>query len=227
MVKMYIVRHPEAMGNAARIFQGSTDCDVTERGVRQLGCLSRRFADIKLDAIYSSPLKRAYKTAEAINRGHNLEIQINDDLREICGGVVEGLTWQEFSEKMPKLYETWNEKPYLFNPPEGESMKSVYNRAYSAVLKIAAENEGKTVAITSHGCTIRNIFCRALGYPLEDITAVEWCDNTGVSLLILDKDKPPYFEYKNDLSHLTEDCMPPRRHSTFYYSPKKTAGVSR
>ena len=66
MTRIYMVRHCEAMGNVKRLFQGSSDFDISELGAIQLEFLSKRFQNTPIDRIYSSPLKRAVKTAEAI-----------------------------------------------------------------------------------------------------------------------------------------------------------------
>ena len=58
MTKMYIIRHCEAMGNVLRVFQGSSDLDISELGKVQLKYLEERFNAIPLDRIYSSPLKQ-------------------------------------------------------------------------------------------------------------------------------------------------------------------------
>lgn len=74
LTTIYLVRHCEAMGNINRIFQGHTDEEISDNGRLQLEKLAERFRDIHLDALYSSPLKRAYRTAEAVNRYHQLPI---------------------------------------------------------------------------------------------------------------------------------------------------------
>lgn len=61
MTKIYIVRHCEAMGNIKRLFQGSSDFDITEFGAEQLEYLKIRFKNIPLDKVYTSPLIRAKK----------------------------------------------------------------------------------------------------------------------------------------------------------------------
>ncbi len=209
MTDLYIVRHCEALGNSKRIFQGISDCDITDCGRRQLALLSERFKDIKLDAIYSSPLKRAKATAEAINKYHNLEIVTEEKLIEINGGEIEGICWVDFPKTRPVLEYNWNMEPHKFHPKDGESMQSVYKRSWEAVQKIIGENKGKTVAIASHGCTIRNILCHAEGKPIEKLNTVDWADNTGVFLLRFFDDKSlPEIKLFNDISHLTEDCLP-------------------
>ena len=95
MTNIYMVRHCEAMGNVKRLFQGSTDLDISETGEKQLEYLKRRFEEIKLDRVYTSPLIRAYKTALAIIGERNLKPEINDGLREMSGGIVEGKPFKE------------------------------------------------------------------------------------------------------------------------------------
>ena len=80
ITKVYLVRHAEAAGNVAKTFQGHTDCEVTEKGHKQLACLAERFKDVHLDIIYSSPLLRTRQTAAAVNKYHGLDVHINQGL---------------------------------------------------------------------------------------------------------------------------------------------------
>lgn len=210
MTDLYIIRHCEAEGNVKRFFQGVSDCDISECGKKQLELLAERFKKIQIDAIYSSPLKRAYRTAEAVNRYHNLPININEKLIEINGGEIEGVCWENFPQTKPELEYHWNMEPHLFHPKGGEPMSSVYKRCWEAVEEIVAENDGKRVAITSHGCTIRNILCHAQGKPIEQLNTVDWSDNTGVFLLRFKDGATPEILMFNDCSHLTADCLPPK-----------------
>ena len=90
LVKIYFIRHCEAEGNKAKIFQGSTDCDVSDKGARQLEYLKKRFENIHIDKAIASPLKRAYKTALAAVEGKGLEVIADPDFTEIHGGFIEG-----------------------------------------------------------------------------------------------------------------------------------------
>lgn len=99
--KVIIIRHCEARGNVDRIFNGHYDSDITENGEKQLACLAERMEKVPFDVIYSSPLLRARKTAQAANAGKNLPIQIEDGLIEINGGVWEGKPWKSFPELFP------------------------------------------------------------------------------------------------------------------------------
>ena len=211
LTDLYIIRHCEAVGNRDRTFQGISDCDITDLGRKQLECVAERFKKITPDAIYSSPLKRAYLTAEAANKYHGVSITKVDDLIEIDGGEIEGISWVDFPETRPELEYAWSFEPHKFHPKGGEPMSSVYERSWKAVKRIVGENCDKTVFLASHGCTIRNIICNALGRKIEQLNTVNWADNTGVfHLRFNDPDSLPEILLFNDVSHLPEDCLPER-----------------
>lgn len=201
--KIYLIRHAEAEGNWRRTFQGHSDGEISEKGHRQLELLSGRFCDVTLDAVYSSPLRRAMATAQAVNRA-GLPIITDERLIEINGGGFEGLRFDELSEHFPTEHENWRLSPHLFTAPDGESMESVYARMREVMGEIAKNNAGKTVAVASHGCAIRNYQCFALGLALPHISEVTWCDNTAVTELEYDEDFSPRIILLGDSSHLPE-----------------------
>ena len=205
MTRVIIVRHCEAEGNKARVFQGHTDADVSENGRVQLELLSVRCRNMHMDAIYSSPLKRAYATAEAINRYHHLPIQIAPGLIGIGRGEWEGEKWVQLPDLYPEQAHAWNCEPWNFATKNGESMRHVYNRVWEAVCRIVKANPGKTVCITSHGCAIRNLLCRCMNKPIEELNTVDWVDNTGISIVDFDEEMHPQIVLLNDASHLTEE----------------------
>lgn len=217
MIKLYLIRHCEAIGNSRQEFQGLTDLDVTERGAKQLECLKQRFNGKKIDVIYTSPLIRAYKTALAVKGEKDVPIIELNDLLEINGGNLEGVKWEVFSKEMTDLYSVWDNEPHLFKSPGGESMQQVFDRTKTALNKIFSECSGKTVAITCHGCVIRNIICHLYNKPIEEIKNIGWTDNTSVTYFEVNDDGGIKIFYENDYSHLTEDVMPPRRKTTHYY----------
>lgn len=208
MTDLYIIRHCEAVGNKFQIFQGISDCDITECGAGQLEYLAERFKNIPLDLIYSGPLKRAVFTAEAINKYHGLKIKINSALTEIDGGEIEGKSLAEISEKYPLLEYAWNMKPHTFYPLNGESMQEVYIRSGKFIKQVLNKNKGKTIALVSHGCTIRNIICNILGKPVNELIDINWLDNTGICHFRLNEKNTPETILFNDTSHLPEKFLP-------------------
>lgn len=202
MTKIYLVRHAEAMGNVEEFFQGQTDCELSEKGKKQLELLAERFRDIPIEAIYSSPLKRTIDTAEAVNKYHNLPIIRDDGLIEINGGVWEGKPWADLPKLYPVEHDLWQNKMQDFYVADGERMTEVFERVKNAVDKITAENDGRTIAVVSHGCALRNFLCYAMGKPISALKDVGWSDNTAVSLVEYENGVPKII-FKNSNDHLT------------------------
>ena len=210
MTYIYLIRHCEAMGNLKRVFQGSTDCDISETGAKQLEYLKERFKNIRLDAVYSSPLIRARKTAEAVACGKGLEIITRRNLTELCGGVVEGRPFQEAFNSIPGLADTWNNHPQDFAPEGGEAMRNAYVRIYDEITELVRINRGKTVAAVSHGGVLRCLMCRVLYNDINRLKDVPWCENTAVTLLKIDDSDKIGVEFFNDYSHVPPEYMPKR-----------------
>lgn len=202
---IYLIRHAQAEGNEKRLFQGHYDGAVSEMGWRQLDQLAEYCRDFPLEAVYSSPLTRAVETAKAVNRYHGLPLQLRDELIEINGGDWEGKPWDCFPVDYPEQNRNWEQFPWLFEAPNGETMKQVYDRIVKAVLEIVRENLGKTVAIVSHGCAIRNFLTFAKGLPVEGISQVGWCDNTAISKITFDAELHPTLVFANRTEHLAEE----------------------
>ena len=205
VTRLYLVRHAEAEGNLKKFFQGRTDCAVTEKGIRQLAQLAERFKNIPLDAIVSSPLKRTRETAAAVNKYHNLEIELNPGIIEINGGKLEGMLMDDTFVNFPEEAYNWGHHPDIYQAPDGESMQQVYDRMAAAVTAIAETHSGKNIAVVSHGCALKCFLCYACGFSLADMhTKLTWSDNTAVSCLEYNDGK--FFSiYLNDDSHLTDD----------------------
>lgn len=205
MVRIYLVRHGEAQGNVQEFFQGHIDTDISEKGRKQLECLAERFKDIPIEAVYSSPLRRAFSTAEAVNRHHGFEIKTDAGLMEINGGKWEGVKWTELPERFPDEYMTWCKKINEFHAPGGESTGQVYDRISGTMKKIASENNGRTIAVVSHGLAIKAYLTYAAGLPWCKYEDPGWADNTAVSLIEYDDELVPRIIFKNDSSHLTDE----------------------
>lgn len=210
MTYIYLVRHCEAMGNHKRLFQGSTDCEISEIGAVQLGYLKERFKDIRLDVVYSSPLIRAQKTAEALAYGKGLEIVIRKNLAELHGGVVEGKPFKEAFNSIPGLADAWNNHPQDFAPQGGEAMRDAYVRIYEEIMTLTRENRGKTIAAATHGGVLRCLMCRVLYNDIARLKDVPWCENTAVTLLKIDDNDKISVEFFNDHTHVPPEYMPKR-----------------
>lgn len=207
MTELYLVRHAQTAGNQKRAFQGLTDADISQGGQAQLEKLAERFAAVAFDRIYTSPLIRAKKTAEAVNRHHGKEIIVNDALVEIDAGDLEGMPFSEVFEKYPEDVQRFLNTPEIFEMPGGESMKHVYKRISMAVDDIVRTNSGGRVVIVSHGCALQNYLACALGYGQKGISKAPICYNTGVTHIRFTQNALPFIVSLNDASHLDSEQL--------------------
>ena len=194
-----------------RIFQGSTDLDITENGAKQLEYLKKRFENIHIDKIYSSPLIRAQKTALAIKGDKEVEIVLLTELAELHGGVVEGRKFAEAFASIPGLADAWDNHPQDFAPPEGESMRHAYERIWDAIKYIIENNSGKTIACASHGGLTRCLTCRLMKNDINELKNIPWSENTAVMLLEADDNMNITLKFYNDVSHLPKELVPDTR----------------
>jgi broad specificity phosphatase PhoE len=204
MVKLYLIRHAQATGNLLRLFQGTTDTDLTDEGKRQLRFLTERFRDIPIDIIASSDLHRAMLTAAAVNTHHRKAIVPTKLLREIDGGEWEGCDINTFPEKFPEESRLWEEDPAHFAAPGGETMEQVFTRVSSVIEKLKTECDGKSVAVVSHGCAVRNMLCYLKYGSIEHLNDVQWSKNTGVTCAEFTGGVWKIW-FENDISHLPEE----------------------
>jgi len=217
--KLIIVRHAEAVGNKIREFHGWTDEGITEKGKLQASIAAERLKNIHVDVIYSSSMKRTMETAGYIAEAKNLPIIPVDDLKEINGGLWEGMTWRELARKYPDEYDIWENKPHLLQMPEGESMEGFQQRVVSAVMRILEKEAGKNILIVTHGTVIRVLLCRFKELPLEDMVKIPWCDNTAITAGIWENGKF-HIEAEGDCSHL-DDEMSTFKNQEWYFEYRK------
>ena len=167
MTTIYLIRHGESIGNAARIYLGHTDLDLTELGYSQAEQTARKLADVKFSAIYSSDLKRAMHTAEPHAKMRGIEIVPTARLREIKVGEWEGAPVDELL-KDERFTKGWRENFGLFTFPSGENVGDAADRIHSFLSEVAQKHDGETVAAVFHAAAIRAFWCKTLGTPKEE-----------------------------------------------------------
>lgn len=214
MTRIYLIRHAQAAGNLTKTFQGSIDAPLSPLGLEQLDCLAQRFSTVSFDRILTSPLSRAYQTAQAVNRAWNREILVEPRFTEIDGGAFEGVAFSELPQRFPRENQLWVQDQPHFQAPGGESMEQVYHRVGEGLADALSRYAGETLVITSHGCALRNLLCILKGFPLCRIGEVEWLENTSVTLAEFVPGQPPKLCYVGDCSHLTPEM---RRQTHLYF----------
>jgi broad specificity phosphatase PhoE len=162
MKRILLVRHGETEWNAQEIFRGRRDVPLNKVGVRQAQLLGDYLEDLKIEAIYSSPLRRALDTAASIAGHHGLTVSVAPDLIDINFGAWEGLTHQEVKSRYGELYRRWLQEPHLVRIPDGESLGDVRKRAGSVVAMAVSKHSG-AVVLVSHRVVNKVLICSLLG----------------------------------------------------------------
>ena len=202
---VYIIRHAEAEGNIYRRCHGLYDSLLTPRAYQQLPCLAKRFENVPLAAVYASPLFRARTTAQAVAAPHGLTVELRNDLHEIDMGDWEDLPWAELPHGWPDQYAKWCARPWEAAPPHGETVMQAGARMLNEVRRLAQENDGKAIAVVTHGSAIRGALTIAHGFPPEKMNEIGWGDNTCVARLDFADDGSIDVVYENDASHLPQE----------------------
>ena len=166
MTTVYLARHGQSDWNAAGRWQGHADRPLTALGLRQAADLAEELAAVRLDAVYSSDLRRARETAEAVAGPRGLEVRALADLREVDVGSWSGLTRAEANERFPDEFRRWTEGAHGWE--DGETYEHMAERVVAAVLRIAAGHAGEAVLVVSHGGPIRALHAVALGLDVSE-----------------------------------------------------------
>lgn len=159
-----LVRHGQTEWNRFERFRGRADVPLNEAGILQAAATGERVAaEWQPSAIYTSPLSRSVKTAEAIAMHFGLPVQAMAELADIDYGEWQGLSPEEVSHTWKTELENWYEKPHLARIPGGESLSELRERAMKAVNELIGRHPGGTIVIVGHTVINRIILLGVLG----------------------------------------------------------------
>lgn len=145
MGKIIFVRHGETDLNRDNLIFGILDPSLNSLGIEQAKASSQKLLTLNYDIIYSSPLKRAVETAEIINH-KNFDIEIDERLKELNFGKLEGLTIEEIKEKFPSCYEQMENDWKNCNYISGETPKEMYSRTIDFLKSLDYQKDNLVVA---------------------------------------------------------------------------------
>jgi broad specificity phosphatase PhoE len=187
--RVLLVRHGSTVFSAEDRFAGSSDVDLSDEGRALARQLCDRLANVKIDAVYCSDMKRTRDTAAIIAAPHRLTAVAMPALREIDHGNWEGMVHHDVEKKFAAEYQVWSADPFASAPPGGESGLGVLSRALPALRKIVGDHPNQTVLAVSHKATNRLLLCSLLGIDprfyrdrlAQDLTCLNVIDFTDPS----------------------------------------------
>lgn len=166
-MRLLLARHGATANNAQRRYTGQTDIPMSALGERQAAALAARLANQHLDGVVSSDLRRASDMGQPIAEQHDVSLRLDPDLREISMGDWEGATFDEIHEREPEQLRCWQDDPFTFAPPGGETILQVRDRLIRALARWYAEYPDGTVLWVTHGGCIGILLCHLLGVDLH------------------------------------------------------------
>ncbi len=124
MAQLILARHRETVWNVEKVFRGRADVNLDEVGIRQAELLGNYLSSWELEAIYSSPVKRAVDTANIIARGQKVAAHIAEGLIDFDYGEWQSLPEQEVKRLYPAILDEWHNNPHNVKMPGGEGWKT-------------------------------------------------------------------------------------------------------
>ena len=196
---MFLVRHAESTWNRMKKIQGQRDPQLSTYGKKEAKLLAKRLKGLSFDAVYTSPLKRAYQTAEVVV-GKKTPIIREEGLNEICLGEWEGRTLRQIRKEYGEMFDRWAVRPTRIRVPGGEDFKTFVKRVKRTLRSIETANEGCNVLVVCHGGVISTYATVVLNLPPDDV----WCltvKNASLTIVEFGAELHKLITF-NDISHL-------------------------
>lgn len=191
-MRLIIVRHGESEWNRIGRYQGQLDAPLSAVGLRQAEALADRLRQEPIDAIFTSPLQRAAKTAGAIACYHpDAPLDLAPALIEIHHGDWQGLLADEVIARYGDGLREWRAHPTRSQMPNGESFTNILKRVLDFKEWLCREFGDRNVLVSTHDVVVKILVADALGMNMDRINRI-WVTNASISVV----------EYGDDLPYL-------------------------
>jgi alpha-ribazole phosphatase len=167
-LRLYLIRHGEIEAAAMGKLIGRTDVALSAHGVEQSRRLAERLSSVRLDAVYSSDLRRACRTAEIIAEHNQANRQTSAAWREIDMGAWEGQTLSALNDEAPEQVTALFGDPVSFEYPGGESFADFTTRIRVALDQLLLSHPSGAIALVAHGGVCRAIIGGVLEAPMRN-----------------------------------------------------------
>ena len=185
-MEIYIVRHGETVWNEKKLLQGRTDIELNESGRKLARITGENLAGTHFDVVYSSPLKRAYETAQLIDGNRDIPIIKNDLIKEMCFGDWEGQNMSELLKDDGQDFKYFFKQPQLYKPTShGESFEELCRRAAKFMTEYIEPLESKysRVMIVAHGAINKAMMMHVKKHDMADFWTGGLQQNCNVIIL--------------------------------------------
>jgi broad specificity phosphatase PhoE len=170
--QLALVRHGQTAWNLERRFQGHADVPLSDAGRLEARALAERLRGEPVTAIYASPLRRAFETAEIVSAVVGVPVMSDERLREVDVGSWQGLTRDDVELRFPDAYRRWLDGTPGWDA--GESYEALAARVLPALVELTERHDGGLVVAVTHGGPVR-VALVAAGGSASSLGSVENC----------------------------------------------------
>lgn len=185
--RLWFVRHGEVEAPWVGSFIGTKDVGLSDLGRHQAEAIAKYLEDAPIDAIVSSPRKRALDTIAPLARAKGLKLDVRKNLAEMDFGAWEGMHWDAIQQRDPEFATRWSNDPASIPCPEGESCDTFFGRCTDEIGRLVEEYKGRTVVLSGHAGVNRCVLGHVLKRTYLDtfvfaqdygcVNAVGWGEN--------------------------------------------------
>lgn len=200
-MRLILIRHGESVGNREGFWQGQLDYPLTANGVKQARLLAEWLADEKIDALYSSDLVRAKKTAEFIAAYHGLPVTTTPLLREINLGRFQGLTRKQVEERYPEwAHVDWHQSGL----EDVEQIGELFHRAKEFIHQLWTAYKDKRIVAVTHGGFINGLLMALLNISWQGKKVFTLKNTSMTTIQFIDVDQV-LIHGVNETPHLSKE----------------------
>ncbi len=199
-MKVYLIRHGETDLNKKKVLQGRSDIELNQYGISLAEKTAEGLRDVKFDMVFTSPLKRAKRTAELVARVSETQVPIVEEprIQEISFGVYEGLCYHKDNYNIPdKGFLNFFEAPQDYMAPaQGESFAQIIRRTGDFWEELVSNPQyaDKTILLSTHGCALKAVLANIKQTPIENFWGAGVDRNCAVTVVEIANGKASVLE---------------------------------
>ena len=214
MTKVYLIRHGKTQWNLESRYQGAKgDSPLLKDSYREIELLASSLQKIPFEHAYTSPLKRARVTAQALLNHLNPEIPLTIDsrLKEFNLGKMEGMHFEDVAAKWREVLKNFRHHPDKYDESlvEGESFLEVIARFRAAIEEYCRQYPNGNILVISHGAALNAAINALIGTPLAHLKDRGGLSNTSTTVLTTNDGRHFELEKWNDTSYLHKSKVDP------------------
>jgi broad specificity phosphatase PhoE/ribonuclease HI len=196
----HLLRHGQTEHTPERRFSGRNDLPLSRTGRAEAEAGAARAAELGIEVIVASPLRRTRETAEIVAATLGLPVEYDDDLVELDFGDIEGMTFEEAAKKHPLAARRFG-TDVTMAAPGGESVMDVSTRVARARRRILAQHAGKSVLVVTHMTPIKLMLTAGLDVD-EDVVHRVFLEAASLCTVTWSSDGRSSVRLVNDTAHL-------------------------